>query len=315
MKANEHRYKVIVNPTAGRGAALRAIPAIQEALSERRLQFDLVCTECPWQAADLAESAILHGFDTLVSAGGDGTTNEIINGILRARQAGLGSAALGVIPIGGGNDFAFGTGLPLNFQASIRNLAERETRMIDSGYLAGGQYPEGRFFGNGVGIGFDAVVSFIASKKRLRGFTGYLIAVVQTIYKYFKAPMVKIDLDGEVITQPALMVSIMNGRRMAGGFLMAPNAVQSDGLLDLVIASDVPPSVIWRLIPRFLQGTQLGHPAITVRQAQKVVVEALDGKLPVHADGEEISEGCQQITVEIVPNAIELVCPASNGRN
>ncbi len=313
MEANSNRYKVIVNPTAGRGAAGRAIPMIREALDEHGLTFELVCTESPWHAAELAETAIQHGFDTLVSVGGDGTTNEIINGIARARQAGIGTATLGIIPIGGGNDFAFGMGLPLDFRSSIRTLAKHETRLVDIGYLSGGQYPEGRYFGNGVGIGFDAVVSFIAAKKRLRGFAGYLIAVVQTIYHYFKAPTVKIDLGHEIIVQPSLMVSIMNGRRMAGGFMMAPEANQNDGLFDLLIADEVPPSVIWQLIPRFLQGSQFGHPAIKTCRTACVTVQAVSGQLPVHADGEEISEGCEQITISIVPQAIELIYPMPNG--
>ncbi len=311
MAVNSHRYKVIVNPTAGRGAARRAIPSIRETLAEFGMIYDLVCTDGPWHAAELAEMAILEGFDTLVAVGGDGTTNEIINGILRARQAGMGTAALGIIPVGGGNDFAYGMGLPLGFRASIKTLGKRETRMIDIGHLSGGQYPEGRYFGNGVGIGFDAVVSFIASKKRLRGFIGYLIAAVQTIYHYFQAPTVKIDLDDERFIQPSLMVSVMNGRRLAGGFMMAPKAITDDGLFDLLIADDVPPAVIWSLIPRFLQGTQFGHPAIKTRRAARVTVQAVSGQLPVHADGEEISEGCDRITIEIVPRAIELVCPAT----
>ncbi len=309
MKDNDYRYKVIVNPTAGRGAARRAIPAIEEALTEHGLGYDLVCTEFPWHAADIAEAAILQGFDSLIAVGGDGTTNEIINGMVRARQAGAGTAALGIIPIGGGNDFAFGMGLPLGFHKSIKVLAAHETRLVDIGYLSGGQYPEGRFFGNGVGIGFDAVVSFIAAKKRLRGFSGYLIAAVQAIYRYFKAPTIKIDLGSETIVQPSLMVSIMNGRRMAGGFMMAPQAAPDDGLFDLLIADEVPPSVIWQLIPRFLQGNQFGHPAIKSCRASKVIVQAVTGLLPVHADGEEISEGCEQIAVEILPRAIELICP------
>ncbi len=313
MRDDANRYKVIVNPTAGRGAARRAIPAVEEALSKYGIGYDLVCTEFPFHAADIAESAILEGFDTLIAVGGDGTTNEIINGIIRARQAGVGTAALGIIPIGGGNDFAFGMGLPLDFRKSIKILAERETRWVDIGLLCGGQYPEGRYFGNGVGIGFDAVVSFVASQKRLRGFAGYLIAAIQTIYRYFEAPTVKIDLGGESFVQPSLMVSIMNGRRMAGGFMMAPQAAPNDGLFDVVIADEVPPSVIWQLIPRFLQGSQFGHPAIKFCRTERVTVRAIAGQLPVHADGEEISEGCEQVIIEIVPHAIELICPCTDG--
>lgn len=94
--------------------------------------------------------------------------------------------------------------------------------------------------------------------------------------------------------------------------MMAPQAIPTDGLFDLLIADEVSPAVIWQLIPRFLKGTQFGHPAIQVHRAPRVAVRALKGELPAHADGEKISEGCDQITIEIVPQAIKLVCPQNS---
>jgi len=124
----------------------------------------------------------------------------------------------------------------------------------------------------------------------------------------------KIDLGEKTIVQPSLMVSVMNGRRMAGGFLMAPQATANDGLFDLLIADEVPPAVIWQLLPRFLQGRQFGHPAIKACRVPRVSVQAVSGMLPVHADGEQISEGCEQVTIEIVPQAIELICPLNGAQ-
>ena len=110
--------------------------------------------------------------------------------------------------------------------------------MIDIGRVAGGLYPQGRYFGNGVGIGFDAVVGFVAQKKkRLTGFASYIVAALKTIFLYYRAPLVRIEYDGQTLTLPSLMVSVMNGRRMGGGFMMAPQAQPDDGLFDLCIAS------------------------------------------------------------------------------
>jgi diacylglycerol kinase family enzyme len=91
-----------------------------------------------------------------------------------------------------------------------------------------------------VGIGFDAVVGFEAAKlPHLHGFMNYVVAALRTIFLFFHAPTLKIDYDDQHLTQPALMVSIMNGRRMGGGFMMAPDAKTDDGYLNLCIAGQV----------------------------------------------------------------------------
>jgi diacylglycerol kinase family enzyme len=90
------RYKIIVNPTAGRGAGKRAVPLIEQTLRDYDLDFDLVHTEYPWHAAELAQQAATTGYDIVVAVGGDGTANEVLNGLMLARQEGEGSAAMGV---------------------------------------------------------------------------------------------------------------------------------------------------------------------------------------------------------------------------
>jgi YegS/Rv2252/BmrU family lipid kinase len=302
---------LIVNPTAGRGAAGKSVSKIQSTFRQHNLDFDLALTQQPWDAAALAQKSIQAGFDVVVAVGGDGTVNEVINGIMLANHGSQNSVSLGVLPIGGGNDFAYGAGIPLDFDQSIQTLIEGQSYKTDIGRLTGGFYPEGRYFCNGIGIGFDAVVSFIASKLGLRGFLGYFIAMLQTIYRYFKAPLLKIEYDDQTVTQRALMVSVMNGKRMGGGFLLAPQGQMGDGKFDILIADDLPPSRIFPLIPRFLKGTQYGHPAIHNGYARKVTVAAVEGVIPAHADGEPICTECSRLTLEIIPGAINLILPKS----
>lgn len=301
------RHLIIVNPIAAKGGALKQVPRIHERLKELGLEYDLVLTEYPWHAAELTQQAILDGYDVVVSAGGDGTTNEVINGILKSRQAGLGSIKLGVLPIGRGNDFAFGAGVPTNFEESLRTLAQAKTRLIDIGFIQGGNYPEGRFFGNGVGIGFDAVVGFIANQSRLTGFVSYLVAAIKTVFLYFEAPTVEILLDDRTLQVSALMVSIMNGRRMGGGFMMAPKSSLEDGVFDLCIVDSVSKPRIFALIPLFMRGNQENHPAIRFERSRRVHVRAVQGILPAHADGETISTKAEKLTVELLPAQIELI--------
>ncbi|MDH7484780.1 MAG: diacylglycerol kinase family lipid kinase [Anaerolineae bacterium] len=305
------RYKVIVNPVSGRGNGERAIPLIEQMLRGHGLHFDLVRTGHPWHAADLARQAVADGYDVVVAVGGDGTSNEVLNGLMWAQQERIGHAALGMLSVGRGNDFAYGMGVPRDLAAGCQVLAQGHRRTVDVGRATGGLYPQGRYFGNGVGIGFDAVVGFVALEMtRLSGFPSYIVATLKTVFLYYKAPLVCIEYDGQTLTMPALMVSIMNGRRLGGGFMMAPQAMVDDGLLDLCIAEQVSRARIFALIPHFMAGTQATQKPIRTGHTQRIVVTAVEGVLPAHADGETLCTEGQQLTVELLPRQIEVICQA-----
>lgn len=302
------RYLVIVNPISGRGYAEKVIPDIEAGMREHGLEFDLVRTERPWHAAEIAEQAVRDGYDVIVTAGGDGTANEAINGMMRARAAGFNDTAFSILPVGTGNDMAYGLGMHNTLQKSIAALATNYRKKIDIGFVKGGDYPEGRYFANGIGIGFDAAVGFIAVKIRwARGLLAYLIAVIQTVFIYYKSPTVEIAYNDIVYAQPALMVSIMNGQRMGGGFYMAPQGNPGDGHFDLCIVSEASRTRIFGLIPFFLKGTQASQPEITNGQTNKISIKAVKGTLPAHCDGETLCESGQELSAEIIPAAIEII--------
>jgi YegS/Rv2252/BmrU family lipid kinase len=301
-------YKIIVNPTAGRGEGERAIPQIESLLKAQGLHFDMVPTERPWHAAELAQQAAADGHEVVVAAGGDGTANEVLNGLVRARQEGVGRSAMGVLCVGQGNDFAFGMGIPTDLEEACHLLAHGHRRAIDVGRVYGGLYPEGRFFGNGIGIGFDAVVGFEAVKmKRLHGFPSYLVAVLKTVFLYYKAPLTEIELDGETFTQRSLMISVMNGQRMGGGFMMAPQGEPDDGQFHLCIAREVSRPGIFGLIPHFMRGTQASQEAIRMANAHRVRVVAVEGVLPAHADGETLCTEGQRLELELLPQQLDVI--------
>ena len=299
------RYKIIVNPTSGRGTGMKSIAGIKENLKD--VDFELTSTQEPWHASALAKQAAVEGFDVVVAAGGDGTVNEVVNGLMQAKEDGF-STAMGVLPVGRGNDFAFGSRIPGTLEEGCQTLINNHRRIVDVGRVTGGLYPEGRYFGNGVGIGFDAVVGFEALKmKHLHGFASYLVAAMKTIFLYYKAPPVKIIYDGQDLTMNSLMVSIMNGVRAGGGFMMAPEADFEDGSFDICFAEEVSKLEMFKLIPRFMAGTQAGHSAVSTARAKKVSVTALEGILPAHADGETLCTEGTQLDLEILPKSLELV--------
>lgn len=308
------KYQLIVNPISGRGNSLKLLPLIEEKLKALNLDYNVVITERPWHAEELAEKAAHAGYDVVVAVGGDGTANEVLNGIMAARNGGK-PAVMGVLCVGRGNDFAFSAGVPTDWQAGCDALAANQTRCIDIGKVTGGMVPQGRYFGNGVGIGFDAVVGFEAAKLRpLSGFVVYLIAALKTIFLFFDAPLVQINTNGQTIEQRSLMVSVMNGIRLGGGFMMAPNGVPDDGHFDICLAKQVSRVEIFKLIPRFMNGSQFGHPAISTIKTSKITVTGLNGgKLPAHADGETINMEGKYLEIELIPQQVEIIVGAGRG--
>lgn len=302
-------YRIIVNPVAGNGAGEAATPVIEAQLRDLGLNFNLVRTERPWHAAELAQEAAAAGVDVVVAVGGDGTTNEVLNGLMAVRTANTGRVpALGVLSVGRGNDFAFGMGIPTGLDAGCRTLALAHRRTIDVGHVVGGDYPEGRYFGNGVGIGFDAVVGFVAARqKRLSGFFSYIVATLKTTFLYYKAPLVSIEYDGDSRQLRALMVSVMNGRRMGGGFLMAPQGDPRDGQLDLCLVRQVPRLRIFSLVPHFMKGTQATQEPVATGRTRRVVVTALEGALPAHADGETLCTAGQRLEMTLLSRQIDVL--------
>lgn len=301
-------YKIIVNPISGRGSGQKAIPQIEQSMRTMQLDFDLSVTERPWHACELAQQAAEAGFDTVVSAGGDGTANEVLNGLMQARLNQGYSPGMGVLCVGRGNDFAFGMGIPPTLELGLQALKQNHRRTIDVGFVEGGMYPQGRYFGNGVGIGFDAVVGFEALKLApLSGFLSYIVAALKTIFLYFNAPQVEIILDDQTLNQPALMVSIMNGRRMGGGFMMAPESSSEDGLFDACIVGELTRSGILKLMPRFMEGTQKGHPAVRFVRTTEIAITAKEGSLPAHSDGETLCTDGKKLSLRIIPHALEII--------
>jgi YegS/Rv2252/BmrU family lipid kinase len=302
------KYLIIVNPTSGRGLAGRSIPQIENLLKSHNLAYDLVQTERPWHAAELAEKAAREKYDAIVLACGDGTANEAVNGLMKAREAGFNHTAMGILPVGTGNDMAYGMGVRGSLEESVAMVAKDQRRWMDIGKVSGGDYPNGRYFANGVGIGFDAFVGFVAANIRwTRGLLAYLIAALETIFIYFQAPTVRIEYDDKTVEQDALMVSIMNGQRMGGGFFMAPNGLPYDNTFDLCMVGAPGKFRILQLLPTFMSGTQATQPEVTTGLARKVTVTALKGTLPAHCDGETLCKEGQSLSIEIIPHALEFI--------
>ncbi len=297
---------VILNPAAGRGSGALLATQITGWLESSGLDLEVLSTDAPGHARSLAREAAARGREVVVTVGGDGTANEAINGLMQA-NTGPDGTALGIIPIGTGNDFAFGAGLSLDPQEACQVVARGETRLVDVGRIKADD-EEPLYFGNGTGVGFDAVANIESRKiKRLRGYLLYLVAVIRTLAYYYYAPETVIQIDDDELVQPSLMVSVMNGQRMGGGFYMTPEARMDDGLLDLCIASKVDRAKMVSWLPRFMRGTHVTDPAITMTQGRKVMIVS-DSPWAAQADGEIYGVGARRFEIELFPQCLRLIC-------
>ena len=303
------KYKIIANPNAGHGKGAKAIPEIQQELTRLGLDFDLIRTERVGHAIDLARAAALEGYEVIVAAGGDGTVNEVLNGLMEARAESKNRPALGILSTGRGNDFAPCLDIPKDLPAAFQVLKEDQRRIIDIGCVSGGKFPQGRYFANNVGVGFDAIGTIEVAKLPNWGMLSFMIAILKTIFLFYKGPTVRLDYDDQTLTTSTLMLLTMNGKRMGTGFKMAPDAKPDDGLFDLVIVRQVGRLRIFSLIPHFMKGTQGSQPEVQTLRAARVSISAVEGALPAQSDGEIICVDGSRLDIEMLPHQVEVVCP------
>jgi YegS/Rv2252/BmrU family lipid kinase len=291
-----NRFFIIVNPAAGRGRVRREWPRQAAALRDAGVSFEVAQTREPGEAVGLAERAARE-VDVVVAAGGDGTVHEVANGLLRAG----GNAALGVLPLGSGNDFV----KMLPPRDAMERLVQGTARPFDAGRIVAGAT---RYFANGMDIGFGAHASRNLARvpRFLTGLGAYLGALVLTLVRY---PRLEVRLqldDGPAFAQATSMTAVMNGRSFGGSFHVCPDAQADDGQLDLLIAQGCGRLEILGLVPRIMRGTHGGDRRLRLARARRVVIESQEPLL-VEADGEIVFEDARRLEIEVRPGALRVL--------
>jgi diacylglycerol kinase (ATP) len=245
--------------------------------------------------------AVQGGATQLIVAGGDGSIHEAVNGIMAA----AGDAALGVVPVGTGNDFAKAAGIPLDWEAATTLLARRiadgaQPRRIDLGRM------NQRWFANGAGIGLDARVTHIARSYSLPiGELVYLAAIFHAMAEGVATPDIVIEADELQWDGPLTLANISNGPWIGGMFHIAPMASNEDGTLELLIAAPVTRRRILRLLPKLMRGSHMEEPEIVHASVRRVTISA-SAAVPSHLDG-EVQPLQTEFEIEVLPEALRLL--------
>ena len=296
-----HAPLVIVNPAAGGGRALRSLAWLRERLAARP-EARLEITRRPGDAETLAADAARHGHDRVISVGGDGTVQEVVNGLLEARA----DAVMGIVPLGSGNDLARSLGLPTEPASAWRIAIGHASRRIDVAHARNGSGAE-RWFASAGGIGFDAQVAAAMAARRgwQAGRAGYLFTTLAELRR-FANRRVRLTIDGATESTDVLFVAIANGAFYGGGMRIAPGASVDDGLLDVCVVGDISRLTVLRQLPNLYRGTHVNHPAVSMRSGTTIEAEG-DADTFVHLDGEPF--GAVPLHVTISHRALAVASP------
>ncbi len=299
------RVKVIINSRSGRGRG-REQTEIINTLGRRYGELDFFPTRRPRHATELAATAADEGYDLVVAAGGDGTVHEVVNGLVRGDKAAL---PLGIIPIGSGNDLAFGLGFKEDPEECVKRVFTGTPRPIDLARVTD-ERGKTEVAANNLGIGFDAIVVMRTETiTRLHGFPMYFAAVLQTIMFYYNTPYLQMTFDGEPVNQGSLFLYGGLGQRGGGGFMLTPDARWDDDLIDTCLVNPIGRLTMLRMLGSAMKGTHINSRHVTMRQSREITVRS-SSPMPIQLDGEMFAyprDNVRQVTITSLPAAVQIM--------
>lgn len=301
------RSLLILNPRSRGGATGRRAREVADKLRAALGPLELEVTRGPRDAERIAREAARAGVETLLVAGGDGTVNEVVSGLL---DAGLGAhTELGLLPLGTGGDLLRTLGLPRELDAAIERIARGKHRTIDAGRV---EYrtPEGRraasHFLNVASVGLSGLVTELVNRspKQLGPRVAYTWGTLRAIARW-RAPRVRLDVDGRRVHDAALtFATAANGRYFGGGMQVAPAAVIDDGLLDVVIVPGLSRARLVARLPQIYAGTHVEDPAVSHFRARCLEADSA-ATVWVEIDGEPL--GRLPARFEVLPGAVRVL--------
>ncbi len=297
---------VIVNPVSGNGRTGQRWAGIQERLRLEGAQLEVEFTREPGHATTLAREAVTAGYRTIVSVGGDGTLNEVVNGLIVDGRADP-EVKLGLIPVGTGSDFGRGIGLPRDPLQAALHLLQAQPCWFDVGQITCklGEGTNTRYFINVAGLGFDGAVCdrVNRSSKALGGTIPYLSSLLVTLFTY-RNKRVRWTLDGQARDEMLNSVVVANAYYFGGGMKISPNSKTDDGLFHVITLGDWGTLEFLMNVPRVYNGTHLAHPKVKEYVGREVTVEA-EGRMFLQAEGDLFGEA--PATFKILPHTLQVL--------
>lgn len=301
-------WLVIVNPNAGNGKGKKDWATISSLLQKENLPFTVMFTEKKGEAIEFTKKGIASGFRKIITVGGDGTLNEVVNGVFSNDICPTLEISLALIPVGTGNDWGRMFGIPLDYEKSIKIIRENKQLVHDVGLISfhNGTEKRSRYFINIAGLGFESVVVRRTNIQKDKGRSGKLIYLYNLLmslisYKNTKAEVI---IDGKKIDADVFSINVGNGKYCGGGMRQTPDALPDDGILDVTIINGIGKIEIIRNLNILYDGTILSHPKIDGYKCKNLKVSS-DSIIYTEADGETL--GHTPVEFSIIPASINIV--------
>jgi diacylglycerol kinase (ATP) len=299
MLKKSTRICFIFNPAADRNRSARHIEWLKNEARERWIHFEIDITQKNQNISELARSKT-SDFDVVVACGGDGTINNVVNGI-----AGTG-AALGVLPIGSGNDFVKSAGLDKTLPECLELIYQGKKSHIDLIQIGGDIEA---WCANTTGIGLDGLANYYSSMyRKLKGHIVYVLGALRAAF-HFRGTHIKLLIDGKEYSSEYLMITVCNGKWEGGSFFVAPKADMTDGKIDLLTIEKISIPRVLSYLPRFRWGPSEHMRGVNQQQCKRVEFWS-EAPLCVHNDGEFLGSDIRHLVLTVHEKILEVITPA-----
>ena len=305
----ENRWMIIVNPNAGVQKGTKEWPKIHRIIEKEGVDHDFLLTEHKDHAIHLTRKSIEKGYRKIVVVGGDGTLNEVLNGIFLQQTCPVLDIIMGIIPIGTGNDWCRMFNVPFEYEGAVKLLKQQNTFVQDIGKVSYHKKDQtyDRYFMNVTGMGYDALVAKKTNLFKEKGHGGpltYLWFVFASLFQYkFLDAVIEVDgnpeFKGEIFSMN-VGICKYNG----GGMMQVPNAIPDDGLLDMTLIVKAPKWLVIRHTSKLYNGTLINLDIVKTFRGKTIRIRSTR-KIYLEADGESL--GHTPFTYEIIPKALRVV--------
>lgn len=307
---NREKYLVVVNPNAGGGKAKKDWPVIEALLRQQQFEIDVVKTKYRHHAIQMVSHKLgQENYRNIIVVGGDGTVNEVVNGIFGQDKVPTREVRMGVIMIGTGNDWGKMFDIPNDYAEAIALIVTGKTFTQDVGHVSYfvGDVEKTRYFINCAGLGFDALVTETTNRNKDAGKSStlsYFKSLLGSLFKY-KPVDVRVHIDNrEILDGKLFTLSLGIGKFTGGGMQQNPDAVADDGLFDLMLVDNIAKTKLIRKIKKLYDGSIKEIKEVQSYRLSNMKVES-ENKLMLEVDGESL--GHAPFTFGLVPESLQVI--------
>ncbi len=303
-----NEWFLIINPVSGAGRGKRDWLQVSTLLKEAGIGFKYTFTEYRGHASDLARKAVEEGWRGIICVGGDGSANEVINGIFTQNNVSTKDVSIALIPVGVGKDWGRTIGIPSNYTDAVNAIKNASTFIQDAGlvqYYDAGTLKK-RYFANVAGIGYDALVTEKANLMKEQGRSGtlpYLLSLITCLLKY-RYTSVKLKVDGIEIKDDVFSINVGICKYSGGGMMQVPEAIPDDGLLDLTLIKSIGKLEVLKNVKNLYDGSFIQHPRIETFRGRQILIESKP-KIYLEVDGESL--GHTPLRFNIIPKSVKVI--------